>query len=331
MIQLSFFDNPKEIGVDGKNIKIEKKKVESKMSGYDKYEVVSALHKSLRLGNLEDSIYWGWKIWDMGRGKWYLQNYLVDICFEETWSLKLINVLIESKFNYMDLEFIDLVRLMDLFCKTPKKWEIPEIRKQLVIMEKEYIKYHSNDSIYKTMPYFQVKEEMMTNYSKKDYIKLGCKYANIMFFRKFNDRAELYNKLNIKKELENIFKWFLRPKEKKRFHWYLMQFIWTYNHDSKSYDYDGELENDYDINNIVFQKREIPLYALDKHTRRGKSLIYRDFPRPNKKQILYDIRYTGDFIGIIWRIQAMEQYNTINIPWEDIEWTHDFWEWVKVH
>lgn len=64
---------------------------------------------------------------------------------------------------------------------------------------------------------------------------------------------------------------------------------------------------------------KIPLYALDKHTSKGKNLLSNTDVKfnvglpPN-----VDLRLTGSHIGVKWRVYAYQQYNTIDIKWEDV-------------
>ena len=62
----------------------------------------------------------------------------------------------------------------------------------------------------------------------------------------------------------------------------------------------------------------IPPYALDKHTRRGKALLEANGIRLNRQMKNIDLRLSGNIIGVYWRIQAINQFSTIQVDWESV-------------
>ena len=71
------------------------------------------------------------------------------------------------------------------------------------------------------------------------------------------------------------------------------------------------------------EKLEIPYYAHDRHTAKGKALM---------KAGKADLRYSGTWMGMIWRRKAMEQFGRIDVPWEDVKWEDgelEFWQYME--
>lgn len=81
---------------------------------------------------------------------------------------------------------------------------------------------------------------------------------------------------------------------------------------------------------VLKQKEEdkmldIPRYAHDRHTSKGKSLVTKGEA---------DLRYAGQWQGMIWREKAFEQHGTIDVEWDAVTWGEgelDFWTWMENH
>lgn len=86
-------------------------------------------------------------------------------------------------------------------------------------------------------------------------------------------------------------------------------------------------ENDKKINRIKDRLKfvednkkylDIPLKAIDRHTHKGKELLKNKEINYGKKIDGLDLRLSGSWFAIIWRIFAIKQYGTIDVNWEDV-------------
>jgi len=94
--------------------------------GFDRYEVISTFHKSLRKGDVERSWYFLEVMIQSNIGVWYLNNYIGSIIAEElcicdpdlvTGLKSYLNPMAKSYDNYM------LYGAVDIFCSSKKFWE----------------------------------------------------------------------------------------------------------------------------------------------------------------------------------------------------------------
>ena len=75
------------------------------------------------------------------------------------------------------------------------------------------------------------------------------------------------------------------------------------------------------INNLLEEGNfiEIPLIALDPHTARGKSLFSSIRFGFSKKLDGIDLRFSGKWYAVIWRMSSYKQFKCIADNWEDVE------------
>lgn len=118
-----------------KEVEVEKKSnnEESNIKGeikfnFDRYEVISAFHKSMRKGDVLQSWYWLQIMIDSGNtfGVYYINNYILGIIAEELCICDIDVVAgLKSYLNPMAKKIDDymLYAAVDIFCSLPKFWE----------------------------------------------------------------------------------------------------------------------------------------------------------------------------------------------------------------
>lgn len=95
------------------------KKVEDLFAGKLRWELMSALHKEIRRGDVEKAMHWAeWIVKIMS--EFALRGYLKGIVFEETRSLELARLVVGNSKRWREM--------VEKFCKVRKKWECRDDR-----------------------------------------------------------------------------------------------------------------------------------------------------------------------------------------------------------
>jgi hypothetical protein len=278
---------------------------------YDYYEMLSAFHKELRLGSVERAKFWAMKL-----GYKNALRYLKSIALEETF-----NFLFLEELN--DIE--DLFLAIRLFCGARKWWEQSNSEYVMIYMQTwnrlkkdgllESEKVDSIDS-----PYIKKIRQHMVD---KDY----AGFVEDLYIPKYPDK---YVKNDIFKQLV--------AEVNPNFSWYFERHMWGY---QPHYSYNNMFhlshpDADFELHLADDEEMiecDMPAYALDSHTRRGYKILSENWHniRPNKPLPEgLDLRYSGVWYSIYWRLEAYKQYGRIDVPWEDVKLDPDiFWQCVR--
>ncbi len=316
---------------------------------YNAYEVVSAFHKYLRLGNIERAMYFGFILSTFRAAKGVIR-YLLAIVYEESRD-HLLCAYLSDLMGKPQIELIDMTRAIMWFCETPKKWDLHETRLPLWVHEmqgyKRLIKEFGTD-VAKAQEI--IASEMVPVFlagigkalKKKDYDYLQYCVKG-MQKSKFPDgikslhqlRWLVINELMKHTKLVNAY---VRGNVK-RFYTYLEnkpEKVGISYHDlnafadlfsGEPYRY-GNLNADR-IAEIMRIKKlpvfpfdkfpSIPIFAHDNHTYRGKALLKKfaaQIPY-GTEQTHIDLRGCGAYIGVGWRYLAMADKGTIRCEWHE--------------
>lgn len=332
---------------------------------YNVFIAVSAFHKELRLGNVEKALYWA-TIVKAHRGNHGILRYLRDILFEETRDLPLGNYILRLWCQGRNISDTEMRMAVTLFCKSPKKWELPwrldifldEMRGyRKLAREFGYVVAQGQDIIDARhtknlrdalLEGFAKGDRATVQYGLKGWFKSKSPDHNAMKFRMFDTLIDIHN-----------------------------------GDDANAFDHDGERAHDvyaYLMNRIgndagigyhelnafcdaltgetggpqttlpptrrklllrhkspymlpLGSFRRVPLYAHDNHTWDGKAKLrrYGDTQlKPGASQTDIDFRVWGAYGGVAWRYLAYKQHATIYCKWEDVSWASPNWLWGHV-
>lgn len=269
---------------------------------YDWYEMVSAYHKELRLGNVANIKYWAHKL-----GYKKANNYLNSILLEETCNFELLKYCLEET---------NLSNKIRRFAGTKKNWEHKTnqlyIARCLLMIELK--KQNAIESVYIDHDKHSAVNGVINHVLEKDFEGMCEDFYRIKW-----SSQKLKNKVfgNIIRHIYPELAWLF---EKLNFGYHEhISFIRLNSGICDPKDYIIGYADD--SNPGYTQDYEIPIYALDKHTSRGKRRINQNINkiRPNKKMPPgIDLRYSGTDISCIWRVMAFQQFGTINTSWENV-------------
>lgn len=351
--QISIFDllnlrNSKEEVINERLFRLAKQ--------YDKYEVVSAFHKELRRGNEWKALYWGLVLTE-GKSKWYPMKYMTQVSTEESHTPELKTFISKYMQKYKTLSDIEFASCIHAFCKAPQKWAVKisddmwwyesvewdkaqkdinacirryEPDKELVKKWEEIVKKigttHFVKGLYWNYEILALIEQFI---SEKSLPKLVYMTQFMWHPKEYLPYMKILAEKNSKvTEMLNVV-----DHDLVRNHMFLFDleiiFIQLCGFGDEVPSYNIKINED-EVKEIVDKvysrilsgkELEIPLYALDIHTRRGKKLWYAHRNKLVKigqpvKEI--DLRYTGDWIGTLWRRYAYLQHGTILVPWESV-------------
>lgn len=292
-----------------------------------KYDMVSAMHKEIRRGDLESALYWA----DMLSldDNWYVKFYTRQIIGEESRVFDLYHMAIEPK-EYTYRDFVAFLT------QSRKKWEHPKAYDAFLLQMESHAQVGELERT--AMPH-------VCNYFKQALQKEDWRQA----FRCFWGA------------------WCQEPDEGIDEHWAQMDEILAesckglpkinepyevlrkYRQATKRDCFEirvhllearmGALildQEDYiwQKNRIVSHRehrvlRQVPLYAFDVHNYRGRKLIeqYGKHVAPNISSTKIDLRWSGMCCSTAWRYAAFKQYglNYVNKLWGSVDLDMRFW------
>jgi len=261
---------------------------------YNWYELISAYHKGLRLGNVHNVKFWARLL---GRKK--AESYLVNIVLEETSNFKLLRYIQDPATSFTE-------KLLT-FCGTQKKWE-QEAKMQYFQRVIQLLNVQT-DSIW--IESKQIPKPFVTAWKRKDFTRLSQLFWQYKYSH-YTIRNTLWKSLASEYNLQFINNWKFHEQVS------LLRLHCFYSEDDHE---DFKLITVEDEPIDFHQEKDIPLYALDKHTRKGKRRIALHWnhikpntPLPNN----LDLRYSGVTPYIWWRCLAYAQYRSIEVPWESV-------------
>lgn len=307
---------------------------------YNVYEVVSTFHKELRRGDVDRAWFFAC-ILSAKRGNKGVIKYMSNVVYEETRDHDLAMRLFKIKMDPDNITSADICKMVEWFCRSRKKWEIPDrwdiffeemqAYKQLV---KEYGKGvaggagavnpdHFSDMLLAIERGYKEQDLRIFQYGVKGGLKTkvenhpaqqACRrrmfdtltnLADIDLHYFFDDKAKRdelrYHDINVVADL-----------------------VWGEDEACGSIPkmFRKTIMNRPTTKEFPLGKYlSIPLYAQDNHTWLGKSLLKR-YPRqvdPGQKQTDIDLRWCGAYHGLSWRYQAHLQFKTCDVAWEKVK------------
>jgi hypothetical protein len=328
---------------------------------YNAFEVVSAFHKELRIGNVNNAQYWATMLVPH-RGKHGVITYMRNILFEETRDLPLAKMILRLSSHGRDVTILDMQRAVARFTKAPKKWELPwrhaifldEQRgyKRLitaygvdVAKGKDIIDADQTPTLKKALlEGFKNAHRPTVQNGLKGWFKSKSADHDKMKLEMFNMLIGVMNE-----EHPNAFEY----NEEYAMDLYNVLMRRAANHGGVGYHELNALcdaltgEDGYDPAASLPAKthktimtypkvrrvklggfKMIPLYAHDNHTWGGKAKMRRhpEQLEPNANQVDMDFRLCGAYMGVCWRTLAFKQHGTIDCKWSDVAWTPK-WLW----
>lgn len=318
-------------------------------SRYNVFEVVSAFHKELRRGTVEQAVFWGTVLANF-RGINGVNRYLLNILYEETRDHTLGRHLLDEMIDGKDRNFDGMCRNIALFCKSKKKWELPHRMeflqaemdgyKALVAKYGRDVAKGGNIIANADLKPLMIKLVNTLKLGKKSDVQYALKGLQKLKVTDIDaHRVNILNTVHDKIVAGT-------PIEKRKGYADLYQFISDRAgngfgigyHELNAYiDFvTGEAFPPGNTSKTALQAvlqapapklrlgvaPVIPLYAQDNHTWAGKALIRR-FPNewvPGAKQINMDLRLCGAYIGVVYRHLAFQQFQRIDCTWEQVGW-----------
>lgn len=345
MKQLSLFGN-------------EEAKAEMVRPKYDAFEAVSAFHKELRLGDEEKACYWA-DIVLAARGMWYTLRYLYTVCFEETYNAELFVEIGKELPRYKRVSKERLFELVIMFCRSKKKWEIPEAvelmkhqrkftklaQKEIKARERRFDDVPEYAEKWKKFMEGELLHETYYDYEIMAFFEDAFRTGNIprMIWAvqwgdgHWQDWAKhlpsMIEDIGTNERLDKFVKTLERNASVAV--WGYMLYALFELATGRMPEPDLAQVSKEELEAMVarvesMEPLEIPLYALDHHTRRGKRLYYENRPLPNVPNPNFDFRYSGHWAAMLWRWEAIRQHGTIRVPWESVKLNPDeFWYYMR--
>lgn len=309
---------------------------------YNKYEVVSAFHKELRRGNIEQAVFWGHVLAYSRRIEGVIK-YLLNILFEETREYWLGEWLLAKYTEVGGDKYAAMLEGIALFCKAPKKWDLPH---RMEIFEAEMRAYN-----------------LLVQKYGRDVAKGGDIIAlaqRDLLVARFKQSLKTGDKIGMQYGLKGLQKskchdidahraWILNetlPFIKDRVAaGRLSEYIQNRINAGLGLGYHelnafvdlamGEKYGAWEVpkwakTQLAFGPPKlrlgvvpnIPIYAQDNHTWAGKALI-RKWPlewQAGAKQEHYDLRLCGAYMGVAYRHLAIKQHGRIDCEWHEVDW-----------
>jgi len=312
-------------------------------SRYNVFEVVSAFHKELRRGAVDEAVFWGHMLATF-RGVKGVINYLLGIIYEETRDHGLAEALLkmqEGKYFNSDGGYTDMVQAIRSFCLTTKKWEL-EYR--YLVFENEMRAYGKLVDKYgrdvarmlNVIPDNQkdhLRSQMIKGFREKDFVlfQYGFKGLQALVTGDGNlHRAWIANKLiEMSDRLDDRLLNYIQGKANGVGISYHDLNMLADHVTGENYNV-GLFRTSRGRADLADDKLRlrlgvappIPIYAHDNHTWAGKALL-RKYPKewqPGAVQEHMDLRLCGAYLGVAWRTLAWEQHESISVPWENVRW-----------
>src|SRR4030042_4691868 len=150
----------KEFEVDIKEKKVDDKSDPNPIKipfGFDRYEVISAFHKSLRKGDTKKSWYFLEIMIQSNFGVWYINNYISSIIAEELCICNpQIVVGLKSYLNpsAKSIDNYSLYAVVDIFCSLPKFWQCERCWERKVYNAKNIMNIRESKNELYDIPYY---------------------------------------------------------------------------------------------------------------------------------------------------------------------------------
>lgn len=314
---------------------------------YNMYEAVSAFHKELRRGNVEQAVFWG-HVLAYSRRVDGVIKYLLNILFEETREYWLGEWLLQAYVDPKADKYTSMLYGIALFCKSPKKWELPH---RLPILLDEMRGYFALVTKYgrdvaKAGDIIAVSEReklmaMLKSAAAKRGVKTGQHLEDFQFALKGLQKSKCANIDAHRAWILNELMRFMLNKNGARLADYIQKRadagLGIGYHELNAFAdlVMGEKYNAWELPDWAEKIRfadppklrlgvvpVVPIYAQDNHTWAGKALI-RQYPnewQAGAKQEHYDLRLCGAYMGVVWRHLAVKQHGRIDCEWHEVEW-----------
>lgn len=319
-------------------------------SRYNRYEVVSAFHKELRRGAIEQAVFWGTVLANF-RGVPGVLKYMLNILYEETREHWLGQWLLDKYLAKDDNAYEYMLYGIALFCRAPKKWELSH---RMEILEAEMRGYEKlvkkyGREVAKAGDFIPIRERDQLLLDLKAGLADGD-LALMQYGLKGLQKSKCTNIDAHRAWIMNECMRFIKDQESAAI---LMGYVQHranaglgvgYHELNMFMDFvSGKDAPCRSVQVPAWGKRildskppllrlgvvpTIPIYAQDNHTWAGKALI-RQFPNefaPGVKQEHYDLRLCGAYMGVVYRHLAFKQFGRIDCEWEEVlwpKWLHD--------
>ncbi len=333
---------------------------------HNAFVAVSAMHKELRRGDVEASLYWA-VCMIPHRGTVGVINYLRNIVFEETRDLALYAYLLKLSSYGKSVSRLDMCRAIARFAKAPKKWELPWRLETFINEQKAYqelVKRYGTDvakpsDIIPEAHHRSLHSLIIGGFKSGSVVSVQTGLKGLLKSKASNNdklRIAIFNYLTdvLNGEFENKFEH--DADYSNRLH---ERILYRINHYGAPGYHElnalcdaltgepGDLptttlpptEHKRIVNSPrsyslpLGDFRRIPLYANDNHTWPGKALLrqYGDSElQPGAEQHHIDYRYCGAYAGVAWRLLAYRQHATIDCKWSEVSWRQPPWLWGHV-
>jgi hypothetical protein len=316
-------------------------------SRYNMYEVVSAFHKELRRGAVDQAVFWGTMLANF-RGSRGVIKYLVSILYEETRDHSLGDVLTSYYlFGKPETVYADMCRMIALFCKSKKKWELPSHFDFLMAEMRGYERLvaefgrdvakggniiadkHKSALMTALKTGIRLKDANLAQYGLKGLQKLVTGDIDTHRAWIINELVTFKSSRTTHADCDKLLAYIQRRAENKLGIGYhelnnFVDFLLGEPFAAGNSDA-GTLKATLALPAPLLRlgvAPNIPLYAHDNHTWAGKALLRR-YPaewQPGAVQEHFDLRLCGAYMGVVWRHLAVKQHGEITINWQDVEW-----------
>jgi hypothetical protein len=314
-------------------------------SRYNKYEVVSAFHKELRRGAVEQAVFWG-SVLMTSRGQKGVYKYLLNILYEETRDHTLGAHILERCIDKDKQSYEDLCRCIALFCRSKKKWELPH---RITYLEGEMRGYAKlvNEFGRDVAKGGDIVSERFRNKLDASMFK-GMADGDLTLFQYGLKGLQKSKTANIDKLRADICNRLLIQARKSDPQIGIAMEAFLARRASHGFGLGyhelnalgdlltGEPYAPGCTTAEAIQRAYtdpapplrlgvtpvIPVYAQDNHTWAGKALIRR-YPTewlPKADQQHFDLRLCGAYIGVVWRHLAQKQFEDITCEWRSPDW-----------
>lgn len=328
---------------------------------YNQYEVVSAFTKELRRGNVERAWFFGC-ILAAGRRIKGVLKWMLAIVYEETRDHDLRDYLY-TKITTEDFNLLSMAHCIEWFCTTKKKWDLHEHRVKLYEHEQRGYRKLVEEFGPDVAKAQEIIDESMVQVfwdgmlpalKRKDYDTFQycikgiqkskfpdginnlheLRLATVKRLRHGPDGFKIAGKEN--ENIKNFFSYLIGKDPKVGISYHDLN-AFADMLSGEPYDYGTLPERQ---QRAIKRKRElpafpftkfpnIPLYAHDNHTFRGKALLrtYAGQAHPGVEQTEIDLRGCGAYLGVGWRLYAMQQHGSIRVKWHEVK----FPKWLIKH
>jgi hypothetical protein len=330
---------------------------------YNPFNAVSAMHKEIRKGNVEEALYWASAMLPH-RGAVGVVNYLRNIVFEETRDINLFRYVLKLSSYGRAVTVIQMQRAVTRFALAPKKWELPwrldifldemrgyqKLTKKYgkdVAKPKDVIPLGEAKELCKELiAGFKAGDRIQVQYGLKGWFKSKSQKHDRMLIEIFNVLTDVMtggfaNKFDYDhdyaEELQRLILRKIQHNGAPAYHELnALADALTGERGATPAATLTDTHHKLIVNSPRFYTppmgdlKRIPLYAHDNHTWDGKRLM-RQYGKaelqPSAVQTHLDFRICGAYMGVAWRYLAYKQNATIDCKWGDVSWRSPNWLW----